>query len=137
MSLRCRQICEMLNSPQHILSGLASNYPQGYTPQGTQHIPYSTASGYHHTILGAAGRFDSTMMQQGAGAAAGFGMVARAALMPTPTNQHAGVNGSGGHHPPPHPHHPVSLGLEVRCNILMFVDTNYRAFQIFRGSYIY
>ena len=111
----------MLNSPQHILSGLASNYPQGYTPQ---HIPFSTASGYHPTILGAApGRFDSatTMMQQGAGAAAGFGMVARAALMPTPTNQHAGVNGSGGHHPPPHPHHPVSLGLEVRFNMSVCV----------------
>ena len=47
-------------------------------------------------------------MQQGS-PGAGFGMVARAALMPTPSN---GVNGTGGH--PPHPHHPVSLGLEVR-----------------------
>ena len=85
----------MLNSPQHILTGgLASNYPHAYThQQGTQqHIPYSSAY---------------TMMQQGS-PGAGFGMVARAALMPTPTN---GVNGAGGH--PPHPHHPVSLGLEV------------------------
>ena len=107
----------MLNSPQHFLTGLASNYPQGYTPQGTQHHipPFSTAvSGFHpNTILGCSGgRFDSTMMQQGGGS--GFGMVARAALMPTPTNQHTGsLNGNGAHHPPPHPHHPVSLGLEV------------------------
>ena len=90
------QRCEMLNSPQHILTGgLASNYPHAFThQQGTQqHIPYSSAY---------------TMMQQGS-PGAGFGMVARAALMPTPSN---GVNGTGGH--PPHPHHPVSLGLEVR-----------------------
>ena len=107
----------MLNSPQHILTGLASNYPQGYTPQGTQHHipPFSTAAGFHPSILGCsgAGRFDSTMMQQGNNGS-GFGMVARAALMPTPTNQHTtGMNGNGTHHPPPHPHHPVSLGLEV------------------------
>ena len=90
------QPCEMLNSPQHILTGgLASNYPHAFThQQGTQqHTPYSSAY---------------TMMQQGS-PGAGFGMVARAALMPTPSN---GVNGTGGH--PPHPHHPVSLGLEVR-----------------------
>ena len=123
----------MLNSPQQFLSGLASNsYPaQGYPHhQGTPPqpiIPYSSAacaSGggtFHHTILSAAaaGRIHSAaaMMQQaaGGGGGAGFGMVARAALMPTPGNQpHAGVNGAGGHHPPPHPHHPVSLGLEVR-----------------------
>ena len=117
----------MLNSPQHFLSGLASNYQQGYTPQATQQIPYSTASGYHHTILGAAGRFDSAaaMMQQGG---AGFGMVARATLMPTPASQHTGVNGAGGHHPPPHPHHPVSLGLEVRdlFTTLQILETDHR-----------
>ena len=115
----------MLNSPQHILTGLASNYPQGYTPQGTQHHipPFSTAAGFHPGILGCsgAGRFDSTMMQQGNNGS-GFGMVARAALMPTPTNQHTtGMNGNGTHHPPPHPHHPVSLGLEVGSKFFWFI----------------
>ena len=127
----------MLNSPQQFLSGLASNsYPaQGYPPhphQGTppQPInPYSSAAasasgsaGFHPTRFGTAapGRLHSAaaMMQQagGGGGGAGFGMVARAALMPTPGSQpHAGVNGVAGHPPPPHPHHPVSLGLEVSC----------------------
>ena len=106
----------MLNSPQQFLSGLASsNYPTIPVHPSQQHNPFNFPSssppsgGYQHPHHHLGGNFHSTaMMHQGG---AGFGMVAaRAALMPTPVTQHTGVNGG----PPPHPHHPVSLGLEVR-----------------------